>query len=102
MQQVETKFGQIIKLTLACSPQGKSCLGGGEGSLALVLAGVLAGVLVLTGDFLAGAMDFLFFISSFITGVGLARDSFTSTSSSLTAARLSARSLSGPRQLVTD
>ena len=48
----------------------------------MVLAGVLAGVLVLedaeddealTGDFLAGATDFLFFISSFIIGVGLAR-----------------------------
>ena len=55
----------------------------------------------LTGDFLAGATDFLFFISSFITGVGLTRDP-SASSSSVTAARLSARSLLGPRQLVTD
>ena len=78
----------------------------------MVLAGVLAGVLVLeeaaeddealTGDFLAGATDFLFFISSFIIGVGLARLSSASSSPSVTAARLSARSLLGPRQLVTD
>ena len=48
-----------------------------------------------------GAMDFLFFITSFIIGVGLASPS-SSSSSSLRTARLSAWSLSGPRQVVTD
>ena len=49
-----------------------------------------------------GAMDFLFFITSFIIGVGLASPSSSSSSSSLRTARLSAWSLSGPRQVVTD
>merc|ERR1719447_2251284 len=49
-------------------------------------------------------MDFLFFIISFIMGVGLFREASTSSSpsSSSRTARLSACSLSGPRQVVTD
>jgi hypothetical protein len=67
--------------------------------------GAAAAFLALAGDLEAavlGATDLLFFIISFIRGMGLARLLSFSPFFSATEARWSAMSFSGPRQFVTD